>query len=145
VLVRVEAGRNKDINLRKRDSLNPENTYPLMHPVTLFLPIGRDISLLKRNLDYYTRMGIKKILLSVHLQEEWENGFLDSVNEIITDYPAQIAEIHTGAANVSKKRYETVIGKYCNSDDWVIVADLDEFYEYSRPLPEVLEYCVSNV
>lgn len=115
----------------------------LMKKITLFIPFGRDISLLKSCLEYYTEMGIQRILLSVHIRQEWQEGFLDAVNEAISGFPAKISEIHTGTKNDSAKRYETVIGKYCKSDDWVIVADLDEFYEYSRPLHEVLEYCLS--
>jgi len=115
-----------------------------MQSITLIIPFGRDITLLRRNLDYYTEMGIQRILLSVHVRKEWEEGFLDAINEIIADYPAEIADIHMEEHNASKKRYEAVISKYCNNNDWVIVADLDEFYEYSSPLPDVVNFCEKN-
>jgi len=115
-----------------------------MQKITLFIPFGRDIKLLKYNLDYYTGMGIRRILLSVHIRSEWEKGFLDAVKKIIAPYPAEIAEIYRDAHNASKTRYENVISKHCRNDDWVIVADLDEFYEYSMPLADVIKFCKVN-
>ncbi|GMR06029.1 MAG: hypothetical protein BMS9Abin25_0610 [Gammaproteobacteria bacterium] len=115
-----------------------------MQHITLFIPLGRDISLLRRNLDYYTEMGVQRFLLSVHIIKEWHDGFLRAVEEIIADFPAVIAETHSEEHIASKKRYENVINTHCNDNDWVIVADLDEFYEYSLPLPDVVQYCEQN-
>lgn len=112
-----------------------------MSDVTLFIPFARDVKLLKHNLEYYTAIGINRILLSIHIRQEWEKGFLDTVNEIIANYPATIADIHCKPGNASKERYERVISKHCRNNDWVIVADLDEFYEYSMPLADVVNYC----
>ena len=87
-----------------------------MTNITLFIPIGRDIKLLKNNLDYYTRMGINRILLSVHIKDDWAKGFLDAVNTIIAPYPAEIAEIFRGSGTASKTRYENVISKHCRNE-----------------------------
>jgi hypothetical protein len=115
-----------------------------MNSATLFVPVGRDITLLEQNLDYYTQMGIKKILISVHLRPEWEEGFLDSINEVIEKYPATIADLHTAQEIASKARYDSVIKKHCSPGDWVIIADQDEFYEYSQPLAETIKCCEEN-
>lgn len=115
-----------------------------MKPVTLYLPVGPDIKLLKANLEYYSNLGVSHILLSVHLRDEWADGLLERIHHAIKNYPAEIAQIYQGMTIDDRSRYLEVTRQHCKGDDWVIIADLDEFHEFSMPLPDIISLCESK-
>lgn len=115
-----------------------------MKPITLYLPVGPDIKLLDANLDYYTGLGVSHILLSVHLREEWAGGFLEKITQTTKNYHAEIAQIHRSAAIEERLRYQSVTREYCDENDWVIIADLDEFHEFSMPIADIISLCESR-
>jgi hypothetical protein len=110
----------------------------------LFIPLGRDVKLLKCNLEFYTELGIEHIYTSVHIRDEWEHGFIENVKDIIKDFPVTITEVYRGNNLALNDRYDSFRKNFCNEKDWVVVADLDEFYEYSMPLAELVRYCETN-
>ena len=115
-----------------------------MNPITLYLPVGPDIKLLEANLDYYSILGVSQILLSVHLRDEWADGLLEKISQTIKNYPAEIAQIYHGMSIDNRSRYIDVTREHCKENDWVVIADLDEFHEFSMPLPDVISLCESQ-
>ncbi len=124
--------------------LDSRGSRQAMKPVALYLPVGPDVTLLEANLDYYSNLGVSRILLSVHLRDEWSDGFLERISKTIKDHPAEIAQIYQGVSIDNRSRYINVTREHCNKDDWVIIADLDEFHEFSMPLPDVVSLCESQ-
>jgi len=108
---------------------------------TLYLSIGPDIRLLPASLDYYLGLGVSRVLMSVHLRDEWADGFLEKINSTIAGYPATIAHIHREPGIDERLRYLAVTTKHCIEDDWIVIADIDEFHEFSMSLADAVTYC----
>ena len=102
------------------------------------LLIGPDISLLEKNLHYYSTLGVNKILLSVHVYGEQGKKLLDAVPPIAKRYHAVIADLHNEQRINESLRYSRVRSRHCQEDDWIIYADIDEFIQFPIPVPEII-------
>lgn len=97
--------------------------------------VGKDIELLEANLLHAQSLGVDTILLTVHDQD------LGEVTRIADKYDAIIADIHTGKDIGSMERYRRTTDAHCQHDDWVMVADLDEFYEFPLDVRDIIKIC----
>lgn len=110
---------------------------------------GEGLDLLEHWLWYYTSLGVDQcfvIAASFHDQnllngQSFTANILPHVIDIVRRYPARVFpvecdEYHTMYTEKLRNR----VLQWCNlrPDDWIIYADLDEFYEYPVPLRELI-------
>jgi len=109
---------------------------------------GDGLDLLTHWLEHYSGLGADAILLAVGFTHEqdflrgksYKDNILPTVIEVAKHYPAQVYpfcfdEYHTMYTQHVRERVKELAG--VKKDDWVMHADLDEFYEFPVPLREL--------
>ena len=109
---------------------------------------GDGLDLLTHWLEHYSGLGADAILLAVGFTHEqdflrgksYKDNILPTVIEVAKHYPAQVYpfcfdEYHTMYTQHVRERVKEHAG--VKKDDWVMHADLDEFYEFPVPLREL--------
>lgn len=110
--------------------------------VFLASPIGvsSGAHLLGHFLQHYRRLGVDEFILVLHAEAS------DSRAEDMIDIMArhgitprlQITEFNT---RLKLERYRALVGEYCQPEDWVVYADMDEFHAYPSAIHELLAGC----
>lgn len=111
--------------------------------IRLATVVGSRTNILPHTLAYYSNI-VDKICVGVY---NWDDKNLSKdVEEIISKFPkAEIVLKHTD----EKYNWETVTNLYNQiknlyPNDWWVVADDDEFHEYSKPLTTIIQDCEEN-
>jgi hypothetical protein len=111
--------------------------------IRLATVIGSRTNILWHFLTYYSDI-VDEICVGVY---DWNDRVLfEEVTEIVKQFPkAKIVLRHTA----EKYNWETVTNMYNeiknqHPEDWWIVADDDEFHEYSDPLEYIIHDCEEN-
>lgn len=109
--------------------------------MVLLLPVGRDIRLLRHWLEHYAGFGFDRILISVHVRPEWSPTLVEDVRRAAAAYGGIVADVHSAVFSNLKERRERLIAAYCQPQDWVFMADMDEFHEYPSPPRDLVAMC----
>ncbi|MCX2926052.1 glycosyltransferase family 2 protein [Streptomyces sp. NEAU-W12] len=102
--------------------------------------VGGDISLLPYSLAHYRDMGVESFHVIRHVESRDDPSLLPSTvvmrNAGIDFVDICVSPWHEdlNAALIRKEMS-------AHPDDWWIVADLDEFHVYDRPVADVVAYC----
>jgi len=107
----------------------------------VILLVGPDSRLLEQNILHYRSLGLKKILISVHVYGDNGEKHLSKVTAIAEKLHANVADIHTAQGIESGNRYRRLIDNHCGKRDWVVYADLDEFIQFPAPIPDIIDFC----
>ena len=107
----------------------------------LILLVGPDIRLLEATLLHYLGLGLRRILLSVHVYEKKAEQNLSKIRSIAERYHAEVADIHTARGIESAKRYKRLIQSSCAQEDWIVYAHMDEFIQFPAPVTDNIEFC----
>ncbi|MFD3587363.1 glycosyltransferase family 2 protein [Streptomyces sp. NPDC058683] len=102
--------------------------------------VGGDISLLPYFLAHYRNLGVENFHVIRHV-ESLDDPSLHPSAAVMRDFGHEFTDIcvapwheDLNAALIQKERS-------AHPDDWWVVADLDEFHVYDRPLADVVGYC----
>ncbi len=109
--------------------------------IVYILLVGPDIRLLEQNLQYYTDLGVDKIFLSIHAYGKQGIKLISDVMLIAEKYHAVIADSHENEGINEAERYTRIVANNCNRDDWIVIADIDEFIQFPMPLTELVRFC----
>ncbi len=112
-----------------------------MNKIYLLLPVGRDIKLLPHWVRHYASFGFDRILVSVHRRPEWSPTIVEDVQSIVSEYGGIVADVHEGQVMNLQMRRERMVERFCEPDDWVFMADLDEFHQYPVSPRELVDHC----
>ena len=111
--------------------------------IRLATVVGSRTNILWHFLTYYSD-GVDEICVGVY---DWEDKELSKeVEKIIEEFPKAKIVLRRTA---EKYNWETVTNMYNeikshHPEDWWIVADDDEFHEYSSPLKNIISVCENN-
>lgn len=110
---------------------------------------GCGLDLLPHWLEHYTRLGVDQILLAIGFTpaqnflkgDQCADNILPRAIAIVRSYPVTVYpfcydEYHTIYMQDIRGRVKEYAG--VRLDDWVLHADLDEFYEFPVPLRELI-------
>ena len=100
----------------------------------LFLTLADDITLWPYFVSHYTKLGVDEF-------------YIASTQEIIDKIRNQspccniihILEKSQDALKGNHHAKTIARSFYCSNDEWHLIADLDEFHEYDRPLNELIK------
>jgi len=112
--------------------------------VYLTATIGLNITLFPKFLEYYNSLGIEKFLINVNAKEG--DPLIERAQKDLQKYSCEIAKIWSEEFSEKDKvsyERETIL-RFCDMEDWVVYADLDEFQEYPKKLPEMIKSCEEN-
>jgi Glycosyl transferase family 2 len=100
--------------------------------ITIVTTIALNCDLLPYFLKYYSNQQVDNFLILVNAKNE-SDPIIEKISKELDVYNLKIAKLwYGGFYDTDKTNYENeIIDKYCNEDDWVIYADLDEFQEYN--------------
>jgi len=102
--------------------------------------ISYDATLLPHFVAYYKSIGVDSFLISI---DERVDGIWDNVARIAETLPANIelvaASERQKTTGVEFNNKEETRQRYIAPSDWIIPADLDEFIQFPRPLPQLIK------
>jgi hypothetical protein len=106
----------------------------------LFVAVYDDCALLPHFLKHYQSMGVKKFYIAaspavVPIVRRDAIGF----DAVVRDDLDVADSFQGGALAVTAMRFD-----YSDEDEWVLIADLDEFLARDTPLPEVLAKAIAE-
>jgi hypothetical protein len=108
------------------------------------IAVGRDLDLLPFSLAHYARLGLDRLLLVVHAGLSPGARVPARVTEWARTFGAEIAGVRSGEFVGTRRDREAALARVARPDDWVVLADLDEFHAYPGPLRDVVAACEAN-
>jgi hypothetical protein len=105
-----------------------------IHLVTV---VGSHIDLLPHMLHHYRELGVDSLIVNVHL-EKYGDPLYEAVLEVTRAYDAEIGCVFAGKWLQSVNPFLYAQSRDKRPKDWFIMADLDEFQVYPRPLRQFL-------
>jgi len=111
---------------------------------------GEGLDLLPHWLEHYTRLGADALLVVVGFSREqdflhgeyYTENILPKAIELCKKFPTRVYpfvfdEYYTMYTQYVREHVKAAAG--VEPDDWMLHADLDEFYEFPVPLPELID------
>jgi hypothetical protein len=108
--------------------------------ITLVTVVGSYIGQLPHMLDHYRKLGVNSFVINVHLQHR-DDPILTEVERVVSEFGCAISSISVGKWSDALNEELFNRSRSASSDEWFILADLDEFQLYPRSLPSVFEEC----
>ncbi len=101
-----------------------------------------DYDIVSHFIKYYKDLGVDEFLIILNTDEK-DSEKLRYVKNILRRYDVEEKDIWQGRylAHDHTTRIRNVIKRCTNEDDWVIIADVDEFNEYPLDLKKFVTYC----
>lgn len=113
-------------------------------PVIRFAAVvGGDTSLLSYAIPHYRALGVESFHLVRQVENEADPDLARSV-AVMRDQGLEFSRICVSPWHEDLNARLIREAMAAAPDDWWVVADLDEFHVYDRPLAEVVRYCESN-
>lgn len=112
--------------------------------IKLLTVIGHGIELLPHFIQHY-RGDVDEINIIVYSSQKYPD-LEDDVKMVIKSYPT-VKIIHSENWREFDWEHVTFLYNYYkkqNPEDWWVVADIDEFQIYSKPIREIVEDCEKN-
>ncbi|MFE0774880.1 glycosyltransferase family 2 protein [Streptomyces sp. NPDC058861] len=102
--------------------------------------VGGDTGLLDAALTHYRGLGVESFHVVRHTESFADPDFQRSL-EVVARHGVAFATVHQGPWDEDLNGYLIRAQMRRHPDDWWVVADLDEFQVYDRPLTEVVDAC----
>ena len=112
--------------------------------IRLVTVIGHGLELLPHFIQHY-RNEVDEINIIVYSSEKFPN-LEDDVNNIIKSYP-NVKIVHSENWRIFDWEHVTELYnkiKMLHPDDWFVIADIDEFQIYSKPIKDIVNECEEN-
>jgi hypothetical protein len=106
--------------------------------IHLLTVVGSHFDLLPHMLTHYRDCGLESLIVNLQL-ESYDDPSYKEVTTVCQNFGATIFSVYVGPwlQNVNTFLYSQAREMYPN--DWFVIADLDEFQIYPKPIPKFLE------
>jgi hypothetical protein len=108
-----------------------------------YFGVKTELNLVRHFLDHYTRLGVDRFLVTLH-GKDGDPRLADMRRLLSSRGITPVSQTPIYSAAVKHGNVVETLDKYCNSDDWVLLADVDELQIFPEPLPQFLERCESQ-
>lgn len=102
--------------------------------------VGADTGLLDAAITHYRGLGVESFHIARHI-ESFEDPDFQRSQDVIARHGLSFAAVHQGPWDEDLNAYLIRAQMRRHPDDWWVVADLDEFHVYDRPLTDVIAAC----
>jgi len=115
-----------------------------MSRLFLVSTVGNDVRLLESWLSYYSEFDFDGILLSLQVRNEEDAHLVPHVEHLARRFGAEVGDYWYSPGHEQPLRIERLKSKFCGPDDWIALADLDEFVEFTEAPKALLALCKSQ-
>lgn len=105
--------------------------------------VGGDTSLLDYAIAHYRALGVESFHIARQVEDETDPGLARSV-AVMRDHGLEFSRICVSPWHEDLNARLIREAMAAAPHDWWVIADLDEFHVYDRPLAEVVGYCEDN-
>ena len=102
--------------------------------------VGGDTSLLDAAITHYRALGVESFHIARQI-ESWDDPDFRRSQDVVAQHGLSFAAVHQGPWDEDLNGYLIRAQMRRHPNDWWVVADLDEFHVYDRPLAEVIAVC----
>lgn len=101
-----------------------------------------DLDLLEYSINYYKDLGVDEFFYILNTTDPDSSNLKEGI-KILDKYPKIHKKVWIGEffALWKNKRKKDFIKDYIMGDDWVIIIDVDEFYDFPMGLRELITIC----
>jgi hypothetical protein len=96
-------------------------------------------------IEYYKRLGIDEFLIILNTMSDGSKK-LKQVQNILRNHGLEEKEIWVDYFHEHKKikKMKDLVKDFTEPEDWIVMADSDEFYDYHCNLRKFISYCEKN-
>ncbi|MFD3587356.1 hypothetical protein [Streptomyces sp. NPDC058683] len=102
--------------------------------------VGADTGLLDAAVTHYRDLGVECFHIARHI-ESFDDPEFKRSQDVVARHGFSFAAVHQGPWDEDLNAYLIRAQMRRYPDDWWVVADLDEFHVYDRPLTDVITVC----
>lgn len=102
--------------------------------------VGADTGLLDAAITHYRGLGVESFHIARHV-ESFDDPDFQRSREVVARHGFSFAAVHQGPWDEDLNAYLIRAQMRRHPNDWWVVADLDEFHVYDRPLTDVIAAC----
>jgi hypothetical protein len=102
--------------------------------------VGPDTGLLDAVIAHYRGLGVESFHLTRHI-ESFDDPEFQRAQDVLTRHGLAFAAVHPGPWAEDLNAYLIRAQMRRHPSDWWVVADLDEFHVYERPLTDIIAAC----
>ena len=102
--------------------------------------VGSDTGLLDAALAHYRGLGVESFHITGHI-ESFDDPEFQRAQGVLTRHGLAFAAVHQGPWDEDLNAYLIRAQMRRHPRDWWVVADLDEFHVYDRPLTDIIAAC----
>ncbi|MGD0558517.1 MAG: glycosyltransferase family 2 protein [Streptosporangiaceae bacterium] len=102
--------------------------------------VGPDTGLLDAVIAHYRGLGVESFHLTRHI-ESFDDPEFQRAQDVLTRHGLAFAAVHQGPWDEDLNAYLIRAQMRRHPSDWWVVADLDEFHVYERPLTDIIAAC----
>lgn len=102
--------------------------------------VGGDTGLLDAAITHYRTLGVESFHIARHI-ESFDDPDFQRSQDVLAGHGISFTAVHQGAWDEDLNGYLIRAQMRRHPDDWWVIADLDEFHVYDRPLADVIAAC----
>jgi hypothetical protein len=102
--------------------------------------VGSDTGLLDAALAHYRSLGVESFHITRHI-ESFDDPEFQRAQDVLARHGLAFAAVHQGPWDEDLNAYLIRAQMRRHPSDWWVVADLDEFHVYDRPLTDIITAC----
>lgn len=112
-----------------------------LHTIVYDNPLERDPKLLPHFLNHYSKLGVTEFIIAVIYYQDNETEIVDYVRNYCKEYNASIFPLKKSIIGSHKDDIEKYLKSkhYVKPNEYIIYADIDEFFEYPAPMSEIID------
>ncbi|MET8289499.1 hypothetical protein ABZV80_30310 [Streptomyces sp. NPDC005132] len=105
--------------------------------------VGADTGLLDAAITHYRTLGVQAFHIARHI-ESFDDPDYRRSQDVVTHHGLSFAAVHQGPWDEDLNAYLIRAQMRRHPSDWWVVADLDEFHVYDRPLTNIIATCEAS-
>jgi hypothetical protein len=102
--------------------------------------VGADTGLLDAAITHYRGLGVESFHIARHI-ESFDDADFRRSQDVVARHGLSFAVVHQGPWDEDLNAYLIRAQMRRHPGDWWVVADLDEFHVYDRPLTDIIAAC----
>lgn len=102
--------------------------------------VGPDTGLLDAAIAHYRSLGVESFHITRHI-ESFDDPEFQRAQDVLARHGLAFAAVHQGPWDEDLNAYLIRAQMRRHPSDWWVVADLDEFHVYDRPLTDIITAC----
>lgn len=102
--------------------------------------VGADTGLLDSAITHYRSLGVESFHIARHI-ESFDDPDFQRSQDVVARHGISFAAVHQGPWDEDLNGYLIWAQMRRHPADWWVIADLDEFHVYERPLTDVIAAC----